>query len=124
MHVLLTQARHMSVEMDPRPKSFVVVDPASLGHRILLRNRWPVMIRTLAERVGDPPPDGLDVQQSDYILAWSGATKAKPRSGFKAALRKVFHRLPRTLQSQISDLVSRNTLRNPRAMKRWRGIVE
>lgn len=124
VHVLLTQARHMSVEMDPRPKSFVVVDPGSLGHRVLVRNRWPVMIRTLAERVGEPPQGGLDVQQSDYVMAWSGTTGANSRRRLEAALRKVFHRLPRTLQSRISDIVSRNTLNNPCAMKRWQGTVE
>ena len=133
-HVILTQSRHMSVEMDPRPKSFKVVDPATLGHRILVRNRWPVIIRILAERVGDPPPDGLDVQQSDYVIAWSNSSSAKPKSGPKAAMRtkggpkaamrKVFHRLPRTWQSRISDIVTRNTLGNARTMRRWRGTIE
>lgn len=123
-HVLLTQSQHMSVEMDPSPKSFQVVDPASLGHRIMVRNRWPVVIRTLAERVGNPPSSGLNVQQSDYVTAWNSSAKAKPQSGPKAALRKIFHRLPRTLQSQISDIVTRNTLGNPRTMRRWRGTIE
>ena len=122
--VVLTQSKHMSVEMDPRPKSFQVVAPASLGHRILVRNRWPVIIRTLAERVGNPTSSGLDVQQSDYIAAWNSSPKAKPKSGPKAALRKIFHRLPRTLQSRISDIVTRNTLGNPRTMHRWRGTIE
>lgn len=123
-HVVLTKSRHMSVEMDTRSKSFEVVDPASLGHRILVRNRWPVVIRTLAERVGDPPPGGLDVQQSDYVVAWNNSSRPLAQIGFKAGLRKVFHRLPRTLQSRISDLVTRNTLGNPRTMRRWRGTIE
>jgi len=122
--VLLTQSQHMSVEMDPRPKSFEVVDPASLGHRILLRNRWPVVTRTLAERVGDQPPGGLDVQQSDYLMAWTKSPSPKPQSGPKAALRKVFHRLPRTLKSRISDIVTRPKLGNARTMRRWQGEIE
>ena len=123
-HMILTQARHMSVEMDPRPKSFEVVDPALLGHRILIRNRWPITIRTLAERVGDLPKGGLDVQQSDYVIAWKSSSTAKPKSGLKAALRKLFHRLPRTLQSRISDIITRNMLGNSRRMQRWRGTIE
>ena len=123
-HVLLTQSRHMSVEMDPKPDSYAVVDPASLGRRILVHNRWPLTIRTLAERVGAPPSGGLDVQQSDYVMAWSELTGRKPQNGPMATLRKVFKRLPRTLQSRISDIVTRNTLRNRRAMRRWRGATE
>lgn len=122
--IVLTQSRHMSVEMDPGPKSFAVADPASLGRRILVRNRWPVMIRTLAKRVGDPPQDGLDVQQSDYVTAWSDSAAASPQSAFKAALLKVFHKLPRALQSRIYDIKQRNTLGNPYAMRRWRGAIE
>lgn len=121
VHVLLTQSRHMSVEMDPRPNSFSVVDPASLGRRILLRNRWPVMIRTLAQRVGNPPLSGLDVQQSDYVMAWTGTVKPARTSGAKAVLRNFFHRLPRTVKSRITDILSRTTLSNPRAMKPWKG---
>ena len=122
-HIVLTQSRHMSVEMDPGPKSFTVVDPASLGRRILVQNRWPVMIRTLAKRVADPPQDRLDVQQSDYVTAWSDSTRARPQGAFKAALLKVFHQLPRTLQSRLYDIKQRNTLGNPRAMRRWRGTI-
>ena len=123
-HVILTQSRHMSVEMDPRPKSFRVVDPASLGHRTLVRNRWPVTIRTLAERVGDQPSSGLNVQQSDYVTAWNSSPKAKPQGGPKAALRKIFHQLPRTLQSRISDILTRPKLGNARTMPRWQGEIE
>lgn len=123
-HVILTQSRHMSVEMDPRPKSFRVVDPASLGHRTLVRNRWPVTIRTLAERVGDQPSSGLNVQQSDYVTAWNSSPKAKPQGGPKAALRKIFHQLPRTLQSRISDILTRPKLGNARTMPRWQGKIE
>jgi hypothetical protein len=122
-HVLLTQSRHMSVEMDPRPRSFRVVDPASIGQRILLRNRWPVMIRTLAERIGPDPADDLDVQQSDYVMAWSNVARPTPKKGLKAALKKTFHRLPRVLQSRIYDIVSRYTLSNSLAMTRWRGTL-
>jgi hypothetical protein len=122
-HVLLTEARHMSVEMDPYPKSYKVADPATLGRRILLRNRWPVMIRTLAERTGLSPQGSLDVQQSDYVKAWSGPARQAARKGPKALLRKVFHRLPRTWQSRIADVMSRNSLANPQAMTRWRGPI-
>jgi hypothetical protein len=119
-HVVLTQSRHMAVEMDPRPKSFRVVDPASLGRRILLRNRFPVMIRTLAERVGHVSVSDLDVQQSDYAVTWSKSRKPSSRSGVNAWLRKIFHLLPRTTQSRLADVVMRNTLSNPQAMRRWR----
>lgn len=122
-HVLLTESRHMSVEMDPSPRSFRVVDPASLGRRILLRNRRPVMIRTLAERIGAEPPAGLDVQQSDYVMAWSGSVRSGIRKGPKAWLRKIFRLLPMTTQSRLADILTRNTLSNPQAMRRWRGSI-
>lgn len=123
-HVLLTQARHMSVEMDPRPRSFRVVDPASLGRRILLRNCWPVMIRTMAERIGPEPAAGLDVQQSDYVMAWSGPERPANRQGRKALLRKVFHLLPMTTQSRLTDFFSRSRLGNRQAMEKWNGQTE
>ncbi len=122
-HVLLTEYRHMSVEMDPRPRSFRVVDPASLGRRILLRNRWPVMIRTLAERIEAEPAAGLDVQQSDYVMAWSGSGRPNIRKGPKAWLRKAFGLLPMTTQSRLADILTRNTLSNPQAMRRWRSSI-
>jgi hypothetical protein len=122
-HVLLTESRHMSVEMDPHPRSFRVVDPASLGRRILLQNRWPVMIRTLAERIAVQPVAGLDVQQSDYVMAWSGSGRPATRKGPKAWLRKIFHLLPMTTQSRLADILTRNTLSNPQAMRRWRGLI-
>ena len=124
VHVLLTKARHMSVEMDPSPVSYSVNYPMRLGRRVLLRNRLPVVIRALAEKVADQPTEGLTVQQSDYVAAWSGAKPARSRNGAKAALRAVFDRLPWPLQSHVMDVVSRNSLHNPAAMKRWRGQLE
>ena len=123
-HVLLTQSRHMSVEMDPRPRSFRVVDPASLGRRILLRNRWPVMIRVLSERIGDDFNTDLDAQQSDYVMAWSGSGRPSTRRGPRAWLRRVFDLLPMTTQSRLADVVSRNSLANRRAMQKWIGPLE
>lgn len=122
-HVLLTEARHMSVEMDSRSRSFRVEDPASLGRRVLLRNRWPVVIRTLAERIATEPVDDLDVQQSDYVRAWSGLERETARRGAKAWLRRIFGLLPLTTQSRIGDILKRNTLSNPKAMQRWRGEI-
>lgn len=122
-HVLLTQSRHMSVEMDARPRSFRVVDPASLGRRVLLRNRWSVTINTLAERIGQDLAADLDVQQSDYVMAWSGSGRPAIRKGPKAWLHKVFRLLPMTTQSRLADILTRNTLSNPQAMRRWRGPI-
>lgn len=122
-HVLLTQSRYMSVEVDPRPLSFRVVDPASLGRRILLRNRWPVVIRTLAELTGEVPETGFDVQQSDYVMAWSEARSRGVRRGPKAWLRLLFDRLPMTTQVGVVEFLARNTLSNAQAMRRWRGAV-
>jgi hypothetical protein len=125
MHrVVLTQARHTSVEMDSRPRSYEVVDPATLGRRILVRNKWPIMIRTLAERVGDQLPTVLDVQQSDYVAARAGSTNPRAHSDIKKILRKAYQKLPRTVQSRIFDVVGQNTLGNRRAMRRWRGVTE
>ena len=81
------------------------------------------MIRTLAERVGDPPKEGLDVQQSDYVMAWSGSGRPATRKGPKVWLRKVFRLLPMTTQSRLEDILTRNTLSNPQAMRRWRGSI-
>jgi hypothetical protein len=119
--VILTQARHLSVEMDPRPKSYSVADPVLLGRRILLRNHKPVMIRALAEKISDLPGTGLRVQQSDYVVAWSGVVLPKSQKTFKTVLRAVFHMLPMTMQSRMKDIVSRPTLYNGKVMRRWRG---
>ena len=58
------------------------------------------------------------VRRGGYILS------ASPQSAFKATLLEVFHKLPRALQSRIYDIKQRNTLGNPRAMRRWRGTIE
>jgi hypothetical protein len=123
-HVLLTQSRHMSVEMDPRPRSFRVVDPASLGRRVLLRNRWPVMIRVLSERVGDDFLASLQVQQSDYVIAWSGSDSAATRSDLKIWLHRIFDLLPISTQSRLVDVINQSSLGNRRAMQKWIGAIE
>lgn len=120
--ILLTQARLMSIEMDPRPKSFEVIDPALLGRRILLRNRLPVMITTLAEKLSDQPVSGIKVQQSDYVRTWSGEKVAQAGRA-KALLRKVFGWLPMPMQFRIHEILGRHTLQNRKAMKRWKGTI-
>jgi hypothetical protein len=112
----------MSVEMDPRPKSFEVIDPALLGRRILLRNRLPVMITTLAEKLSEQPVSGIKVQQSDYVRTWSGEKVAQAGRA-KAVLRKVFGWLPMPMQFRIHEILGRHTLQNRKAMKRWKGTI-
>lgn len=122
-HVLLTQSRHMSVEMDANPRSVRVADPASLGRRVLLRNHRPVLIRTLAERIGAEPATELDVQQSDYVTVWAGSSPQSAGIGLKALLSKAFELLQRVAQSRLADILMRSTLSNPQAMQRWRGRI-
>lgn len=118
--VILTECRHLSVEMDPRPRSWKVADPATLRRRILLRNRWPVMIRTLAERTGNPLALPM-AQQSDYVAAWSDSATPRPRSRLRSELRKIFDRLPLRMQARITDYLSHPNFGNREAMQRWRG---
>ncbi len=80
-HVLLTEYSTFNVERERRPRSYRVKDPAELGHRMLIRNRRPVLISVMARKISPEPIKPSRVQQSDYASAWS-----KNRSACVAAI--------------------------------------
>lgn len=123
--VLLTVCKALSVERDRRPRSFRVTDPAALGHRILVHNRNPVMINTLARKVDEFLANEIKIQQSDYTVAWecqknSQSAKSKTRRIMVLA----FMALPYRFQTFIFDEVYDKIIRRRRAIKSWRGILE
>lgn len=123
-YVILTQTKYISVEMDPYPKSFMVVDPASLGFRINLRNSSPVMIRVLAERVEEISRKRLDVMQSDYVKAWRNPDRSTTENDYKTLKHTIFRRLPRTLQSSMLEMRNKNSIGDSSVMQRYRGKIE
>ena len=48
-----------------------VSDPAAVGGRVTLVNRYPTMLMVLARRVADVPIFATVPQQSDYVSTWS-----------------------------------------------------
>lgn len=124
-YVLLTICNSLSVERDRQPRTFQVVDPSSLGRRVLINNCKPVMIRILARKIDDCPLDPTEVQQSDYTAAWSGNHSTQvPVSNARRALKTFFALLPHMAQTLVLNRLSKSPLRDGKEMKRWQGPLD
>jgi hypothetical protein len=123
--VLLTVCKAMSVERDPSPRTFRVDDPAKSGRRIMIRNRRPVVIRTLARKISSIGLQYGNVQQSDYSAMWAdGQSAQRRRSTTENTLRHALKKLPFGLQTLLLDWRARTALRSGKALSKWRGPLE
>jgi hypothetical protein len=123
--VLLTVCKVMSVERDPHPRSYQVADPANTGRRIMIRNRRPVVIRTLAKKISSVGLNYGNVQQSDYSAMWADAQSAHHRrSPTENTLRLAFQKMPFGFQTLLLDWRARMALRSKNVMSQWKGPLE
>jgi hypothetical protein len=78
-----------------------VSDPASVGKRVQLTNRYPTSIWTLAKKIAQQPLFSSVPQQSDYLKSWRAheGEAAAHGTGFQAPRR--WHALKETLRRNI-----------------------
>ncbi len=90
------EARFPAVESTPVRRIRYVPDPATVGRRIGLRTRRPVLMALEATKVSNVTPFAEWPQQSDYVTRWTGRRPSR----FRWA-RAVLERLPRPLRTRV-----------------------
>lgn len=68
--VLAFEARYPGIELAPMSAAFAVTDPVSVGGRVGLMTRHPVLLLFHARKVADVPLFTRPPIQSDYAAAW------------------------------------------------------
>lgn len=117
--------RMVAIEYTPRPRWFEVADPEVVRSRVILTNRYPVLLAVLARKIAEKPVLQSFPQQSDYMSRWSGGEDPQNRRGNfeKKARRFLLETLPslaRFLENYYrSAWVNRkDSLRNRRFFRR------
>jgi len=78
--VLALEARYPGIELSPISSAFEVADPASVGGRVGLMTKRPIMLLFKARKAAELPVFARSPMQSDYAAAWaSKETHATPR---------------------------------------------
>ncbi|OFY99913.1 MAG: hypothetical protein A2Z97_00650 [Bdellovibrionales bacterium GWB1_52_6] len=82
----------IAIELSPFHRCYRVTDPATLGERVTLTNRWPVNLFILAEKISDQPVFATPPLQSDYQLKWKNQNPREATSPgmMRRILRKLF----------------------------------
>lgn len=122
--VLALEARYPGIELTPISHAFEVADPASVGARVGLMTKRPVMLLFEARKKSESPLFVNSPMQSDYAAAWLSADKpAAPQvlswirnlplySAFRLYLREIpFLRLVKnrlTGQRQVDQFSLKN----------------
>jgi hypothetical protein len=73
--VLALEARYPGIELTPIHHAFEVVDPASIGNRVGLMTKRPIMLFFQARKVAEVPLFVNSPMQSDYAAAWHAQGK-------------------------------------------------
>lgn len=73
--VLALEARYPGIELTPISHAFEVPDPASLGGRVGLMTKRPIMLLFEARKKAESPLFVKTPMQSDYAAAWLSADK-------------------------------------------------
>jgi hypothetical protein len=78
--VMALEARYPGVELSPISNAFEVADPASVGGRVGLVTKRPIMLFFTARKTAELPVFARSPMQSDYAAAWaSKPTPTTPR---------------------------------------------
>ncbi len=106
--VALVEALYPSPELTVNRAAYDVVDPASVGCRVGLMSRGPVMMLVWARRTAAVPPLAQPPLQSDYQAQWLAAGKeAAPRSAWRRFVSAVYRSLPSGLRNRINGHLQR-----------------
>lgn len=107
----LWEAEYPSVELKPLRRAYEIRDPAELGRRVALTNARPVVMVVQAKRITAVGIEPLKAQQSDYQARWkqnySGDSKLRRESGFRALARRLIKSLPSSVSTPIKGFYDR-----------------
>lgn len=76
--VLALEARYPGIELAPISGAFEVSDPASVGGRVGLMTKRPIMLFFDARKTAESPLFARPPMQSDYAVAWLSNDKPAP----------------------------------------------
>lgn len=86
--VLALEARYPGIELTPISGAFEVADPASVGERVGLMTKRPIMLFFDARKTKEMQPFAKPPMQSDYTTAWvSNGHAADSSAPKKSVLR-------------------------------------
>jgi hypothetical protein len=74
--VLALEARYPGIELTPISHAFEVTDPASIGVRVGLMTKRPIMLVFEGHKKAESPLFSKSPMQSDYAAAWISANKS------------------------------------------------
>ncbi len=85
---------------------YLVRDPAEVRRRVVLCNRVPTLMMTVARRVAVVEIFASPPQQSDYVVAWDrGAASRRRRGQLRDWLRRT---MPRPVRQTLSSALERS----------------
>ena len=110
----------LPVETRPYRAAYEVTDPKVAGERVTLTSDRPVMMLVEARKIANIVPFADRPLQGDYVEAWQRGEDQSREARGDEALRAVFARLPRWLQSRLRTLrqTRRDSLSNTRFYRR------
>lgn len=87
------------MELVPVKATYSVADPRTVGTRVGLFSKKPVLLSIQARKVEDLVPFRTTPQQSDYVTAWDG--KQGSRSLTRAQLKQLARHLPVSWRNRL-----------------------
>jgi hypothetical protein len=94
--IVIVESDFPGVELTPARRSFRVVDPASVGSRVMITSGRPANLLVDAVRISDVVPFEKTPQQSDYVAAWN-----HNETRDKGALRQLRASLPGVIGNHL-----------------------
>jgi SAM-dependent methyltransferase len=83
--------RMVALEYKPRARWFEVANPEAVRDRVILTNRYPVLLMALARKTAEKPVLQTFPAQSDYVPRWGGGgDPANRRRALEQKLRRLF----------------------------------
>ena len=113
--VVFLEATFPGVEETPIRRAYTVVDPISVGCRVGLVSRRPIMMAVEARKIKNARPFAVAPQQSDYTVAWNGGMASSAGKTAKL-VRRIMKKLPLYWRRKLHGYYSnwKYSLRNRR----------
>jgi hypothetical protein len=119
--------RVVAVEYGPRSLCFEVSDPETVRERVVMTNRYPVVLLVLARKIAEKRIFESFPQQSDYVPRWKGSgdaasTRKKMEIRFRRAFLETFPSLARAMENlhRVSFLNRHQSFSNRKFFKKER----
>jgi hypothetical protein len=101
--IVFLEAGSPSVELAPITRSYEVTDPKTVGGRVGLQSKTPVMMMAESRKVRRTELFQTAPQQSDYVTAWQkdGQVDETSRGLARSLARNVFQSLPQAWRRKL-----------------------